>query len=140
MSGARHWKKALPIYLRLSLRFSLVAWALPLALTLLATLWVELTQRRFIISRAGLAYAAIFGAFFFLLALTAAVGDDLHRNREAQEATVAWNPALVWRTFLYLSALFFLVAAFFAYHQGAWLSALFIFFFLGCATVAKVCL
>jgi hypothetical protein len=43
----------------------------------------------------------------------------------------------VWKTFLYLGALFFFVAAFLAYHQGVWLSVFFIGFAIGSAITAK---
>jgi hypothetical protein len=138
MGAACHWKRALPFYLQISLRFSFVGWAAPLTLTLLATIWVGLTERRFAINRAGLVYAAIFGTFFFLLAFLTAVGDDLCRNHGTQEATIAWNPSLVWRVFLYGVALFFLIAAFLAYHQGVWLSVTFVFFSIGSAIAARV--
>jgi hypothetical protein len=45
----------------------------------------------------------------------------------------------MWQTFLYLTALFFFVAAFLAYHQGVWLCVLFIAFATGAAISAKKC-
>jgi hypothetical protein len=45
----------------------------------------------------------------------------------------------MWKTFLYLGALFFFVAAFLAYHQGVWLSVFFIAFAIGSAITAKKC-
>ena len=43
--------------------------------------------------------------FFFVLTLLTAVGGDIHRNSGAHERTVAWNPLLVWKTYLCLGAL-----------------------------------
>jgi hypothetical protein len=51
----------------------------------------------------------IFGGFFFLLALVTAVSEDIRRNRTAMERTVAWNPQLMWRNFIYLGAVGFFV-------------------------------
>jgi hypothetical protein len=140
MNSARHWKKALPYYLQVSLRYSVIGWAAPLAVVLIKSLWIGLTKHRLVVNRDGLAFAAILGAFFFLLPLLTAVGDDFFRNRGVQDATIAWNPSLVVKTFLYLGALFFLVAAYLSYHQGAWISAGFILFSIASAITARVCL
>jgi hypothetical protein len=91
------------------------------------------------VNRISLEFALTFGGFFFVLPFLTAVGDDIHRNWDAQERTVAWNPLLMWKTLLYLGALFFFVAAFLAYHQGAWLSLLFIAFAVGSALAARKC-
>ena len=46
-------------------------------------------------SSTGSALAMIFGGFFFVLALATAVGEDIWRNRTAEERTMAWNPQLI---------------------------------------------
>lgn len=139
MNAARYWKTALPYYLRVSFLNSAIGWAPPLAITLVSAMWTGLTTHRVAVNRAGVEFALVFGGFFFVLTLLTAVGDDIHRNRGAQERIVAWNPLLMWKTFLYLGAMLFFVAAFLAYHQGAWLSVLFIAFAIGSAIAAKKC-
>jgi len=81
----------------------------------------------------------IFGGFFFFLALATAIGDDIQRNWKARERTLAWHPQLMWKVFLYLETVFFFVATFLAYNQGAWLSVLFLGFAIGSAITAKKC-
>ena len=139
MTPASHWKMALPYYLRVSFLYSAVGWAPPLAIALVDAMWIGLTQHRLAINRINVEFALTFGGFFFVLPLLTVVGDDIHRNWDAQERSVAWNPLLMWKTFLYLAALFFLGAAFLAYHQGASLSVLFIAFAISSAFVAKKC-
>src|SRR5258708_23185138 len=104
----------------------MIGWLARLVITLVDSIWTGLTKRRLAVNRVGVEF--VFGGFFFLLPLLTAVGDDIHRNWGAQECTVAWNPRLVWKTFLYLGALFFFVAALLAYHQAICLTASFISF------------
>ena len=66
----------------------------------------------------GIAFSLVFSGFFFVLALATAVGEDIRRNRTTEERTIAWNPQLMWRNFIYLGAVGFFVAAFLAYHQA----------------------
>jgi hypothetical protein len=139
MNPAHHWKKALPYYLRVSIRFSAIFWAPPLAVVLIGAVWLGLTNHHLAISRVGLGLAITFGAFFFLLAFLTAVGDDIHRNWRTQEPTVEWNARLVWKTFLYVGALFFIVASFFAYRQSVWTSVTFAFLSVGSAITARIC-
>src|SRR5882724_12930788 len=139
MTIASHWKIALPHYLRVSFRYSAIGWAPPLAITLADTMWTVLTKHRLMVNRIIVEFALTFGGFFFVLSLLTTVGDDIHRNWDVRERTVVWNPLLMWKIFLYLGALFFFVAAFFAYHQGASLSVFFIAFAIGSALVAKKC-
>ena len=139
MTAALHWKVALPYYLRVSFLYSAIAWAPPLAVVLVGAMWTGFTRHRLTVSRLNLEFALIFGGFFFVLTLLTAVGDDIHRNWGAHERTVTWNPLLVWKSFLCLGALFFFVAFFLAYHQGASLSVLFIAFAIGSAIAAKKC-
>lgn len=139
MSLASHWRKALPYYLKASFRFSLVFWVLPLAVVLVGMIWIAVTTHHLVIDRVGVGFAITFGGGFFLLALITSLAADLYRNREAQEGTIEWNPALVWKAFLYLGAFLFLVAAFLAYHQGLWPSVGFVCFSIGSAIVATVC-
>jgi hypothetical protein len=87
----------------------------------------------------GIVLALIFGGFFFLLALATVVGEDIRRNRNARKRTIEWNPQLMWRNFIYLGALGFFVAAFLAYHQGAWLSVLFVAFSIFSLITARKC-
>jgi len=135
-----HWKKALPYYLQVSARFSLVYWVASLTAVIVGTLLSALFNRRLGISRVGFEIAAIIGGFFFLLSFLTAVGADVCRNRGALEGTIEWDPALVWKSFLYFGAIFFLVAAFLAFRQGVWLSLTFLCFSAGSAITAKVCL
>lgn len=139
MISASHWRKALPYYLKASFRFSLIFWVPPLAVVVLGTVWIAVTTRHVVVSRPGLGLAITFGAGFFLLALLTSLAADLYRNREAREGTIEWNSALIWKTFVYFSAFFFLIAAFFAYHQGTWLSVGFVGFSIGSAIVATFC-
>lgn len=46
---------------------------------------------------------------------------------------------MMWKAFLYPGTLFFFIAAFLAFHQGASLSVLFIAFGIGSAIAAKRC-
>ena len=139
MKAEGHWRTALPTYLKLSFTYAVVLSIAPLALALLASLWTRVSTGHWPINRAGIALAFIFGGFFFLLALVTAVGEDIRRNRTAQEPTVVWNPQLMWRNFIYLGAVGFFVAAFLAYHQGAWLSVFFLAFSIGSLITAKKC-
>jgi hypothetical protein len=139
MSSASHWRKALPYYVKASFRFSLIFWTLPLAIVLAGMIWIAVTTRQLVVSRAGLGLTITFGGGFFLLALFTSLAADLYRNREVQEGTIEWNPVLVWKAFIYLGAFFFLAAAFLAYHQGVWLSVGFICLFISSAIVARVC-
>jgi len=139
MTAASHWKIALPYYLRISFLYSAIGWAPSLVITLVVTMWTALTQHRLVVNRVSVEFALTFGGFFFVLSLFTAVGDDIRRNWNAQERTVAWNPRLMWKTFLYLGAMLFFAAAFLAYHQGASLSVLFIVFAVSSALVAKKC-
>jgi len=139
MNAALYWKTALPYYLKVSFLYSTIGWAPPLAITLASATWTGLTTHRVAVNRAGVKFALVFGGFFFVLTLLTAVGDDIHRNWGTQERTVAWNPHLMWKTFLYLGALLFFVAAFLAYHQGVWLSVLFIAFAISSTFAAKRC-
>jgi hypothetical protein len=125
--------------MRASFLYSAIGWAPPLAIALVDTMWTGLTKHRLTINRINVEFALSFGGLFFVLSLFTAVGDDIRRNWGVQERTVAWNPYLVWKTFLYLGALFFFVAAFLAYHQGASLSVLFIVFAIGSAIATKKC-
>jgi hypothetical protein len=139
MTAASHWKIALPYYLRISFLYSAIGWAPSLVITLVATMWTALTQHRLVVNRVSVEFALTFGGFFFVLSLFTAVGDDIRRNWNAQERKVAWNPRLMWKTFLYLGARLFFAAAFLAYHQGASLSVLLIVFAVSSALVAKKC-
>jgi|SRR5271163_3092762 len=139
MSLANHWRKALPYYLKASFRFSLIFWVLPLAVVFVGMIWIAVTTHQLVVSRVGLGLTITFGGGFFLLALVTSLAGDLYRNREVQKGTIEWNPALVWKAFIYLGAFFFLVAAFLAYHQGVWLSVGFICFSISSAIVATVC-
>jgi hypothetical protein len=139
MSAARHWKKALPYYLQVSLRFSLIFWILPLTMVLIGTIWAGLTSHHLAINYVGLEFAITFGGFFFLLAFLTAAGADIYRNRGLKEGTVEWNPSLVWKTFLCLGAFFFLVAALLAYHEGVWFSVIFVCFSLASGISARFC-
>ena len=139
MSAAKHWRKALPYYLQVSLRFSLMFWLLPLAVVLIGTIWIGITTHHLVVSRVGLGLSMTFGGGFFLLALLTSVAADVYRNRGVEEGTVEWKPALVWKAFLYVGALFFLVSASLAYHQGVWLSVGFVCFSIGSAITATLC-
>ncbi len=87
----------------------------------------------------GIALALIVGGFFFLLAFVTTIAEDLQRNWRARDRNTAWNPMLVWRNFIYLGAIGFVVAAFLAYHQGAWLTVLFLAFSIASLLTAKKC-
>ena len=132
-----HWRTALPTYLRLSFGYAVTLSIAPLTIALLAGLWAKIHTGRW--PSTGIALALILGSFFFLLALATAVSEDIRRNRTAQECTIAWNPQLMWRNFIYLGAVGFCVAAFLAYHQGAWLSMLFLAFSIGSFITARRC-
>jgi hypothetical protein len=137
MNAALYWKIALPCYLKVSFLYSAIGWAPPLAITLVDAIWTGITKHRLAINRTGMEFAMAFGGFFFLLPLLTALGDDIHRNWGVQERIVAWNPLRMWKTFAYLGALFFFVAAFLSYHQGVWLSVFFIAFAIGSAIIAR---
>ena len=139
MNAARYWKAALPYYLKVSFLYSAIGWTPPLAITSVSAIWTGLTAHRVAVNPAGVKFALVFGGFFFVLTLLTSVGDDIYRNWGARERVVSWNPLLMWKSFLYLGALLFFVAAFLAYHQGAWLSVLFIAFAIGSAIAAKKC-
>jgi len=140
MKAESHWQTALPTYLKLSFSYAVRFSIAPLGIGLLASLWTMISTGHWVINRAGIAFALIFGGFFFLLALVTAVSEDIRRNRTAMERTVAWNPQLMWRNFIYLSAVGFFVAAFLAYHQGAWLSVCFLAFSVGSLITVRKCL
>lgn len=57
---------ALPYYLRISFRYSLIGWAPPLTIALLDSMWTGLTRHRLGINRISLEFALTFGGFFFL--------------------------------------------------------------------------
>ena len=137
MSPGNHWRTALPTYLRLSFAYAVTLSIAPLAIALLAGLWTMVRTGHW--SSTGIALAMVFGGFFFVLALVTAVGEDIRRNWTAQERTIAWNPQLMWRNFIYLGAVGFFIAAFLAYHQGAWLSVLFLAFSIGSLITARKC-
>src|SRR5215469_14476458 len=118
MSAANHRRKALPYYLQVSLRFSLMFWVLPLAVTLIGTVWIGITTHRLVVSRVGLGLSMTFGGGFFLLALLTSLAADVYRKRGVEEGTIEWNPALAWKAFLYLCAFFFLGSAFLACHPA----------------------
>ena len=111
MSAANHWWKALPYYLQVSLRFSLIFWVVPLAVVLIGTIWIGVTTHHLVVSRAGLGLSMTFGGGFFLALLTS-VAADVYRNRGVEQGTIEWNPALVWQAFLYLGVFFLLGLSF----------------------------
>ena len=137
MTPDAHWRTALPTYLRFSFAYAVTLSIAPLTIALIAGLWAKIRTGHW--PSTGIALALIFGGFFFLLALATAVGEDIRRNRTAPERTIVWNPQLMWRNFIYLSAVGFVVAAFLAYHQGAWLSVLFLVFSIGSFVTARKC-
>ena len=137
MPSDNHWRTALPTYLRLSFAYTVTLSIAPLAITLLASLWARVRTGHW--PSTGIALALFFGGFFFVLALATAVVEDIRRNRTAPERTIAWNPQLMWRNFIYLGAVGFFVAAFLSYHQGAWLSVFFLAFSIGSLITARKC-
>lgn len=137
MSADRHWRTALPTYLKLSFSFAVILSIAPLVIALLASLWTRVRTGNW--PGTGIALVLIFGGFFFLLALVTAVSEDIRRNWAVQEPTVAWNPQLIWRNFIYLAGVGFFVAAFLAYHQGLWLSVFFLAFSVGSLITARKC-
>lgn len=139
MNTKSHWRSALPTYFKISLSYFAVFSGATLAGAILVATWTGLRTGRWAISRTSIELAFTFGGFFFFLALLTSVGDDVWRNWGEQERTVAWNPQVMWRTFIYLGALFFFVATFLAYHQGVWLSVFFFVASIACAITAKVC-
>jgi len=139
MQQKRYWKTALPTYLKVSFSYFAAFSTAPFAVALLSSLWTGLRNGRWAINRVGVEFALIFGGFFFFLALATAIGDDIQRNWKARERTLAWHPQLMWKVFLYLETVFFFVATFLAYNQGAWLSVLFLGFAIGSAITAKKC-
>lgn len=114
-------------------------WVLPLAVVLVRTIWIVVTTHRLVVSLVGLGLSIALGGGFFLLSLLTSVAADVYRNRGVEESTIEWNPPLIWKTFVYLGAFFFLVAAFLAYHQGVWLSVGFVCFSIGSAIAATFC-
>jgi hypothetical protein len=139
MIVGRHWQTAIPTYLKISLKYFAMTSVPPLAVILAMSLLRALGTRRLIINRVGIELSFILGGVFFLLAFLSAVIDDVLRNRKMQEPTVAWNPQLLWRNFIYLGAVGSFSAAFLAYHQGAWLSVFFLAFSIGSLATAKKC-
>jgi hypothetical protein len=139
MKAENYWRAALPTYLKLSFSYALTLSIAPLAIALLAALWTRISAGHWPADQVGIAFALIFGAFFFLLAFVTAVGEDIRRNWATHEPTVSWNPQLVWRNFIYLGAIGFFAAAFLAYHQGAWLSVFFLVFSIASLITARKC-
>ena len=137
MTPNDYWRIALPTYLRLSFAYAVTLSIAPFTIALLAGLWAKIRTGHW--PGTGIALAMILGGFFFLLGLATAVGEDIRRNRTADERTIAWNPQLMWRNFIYLGAVGFFVAAFLAYPQGAWLSVLFLAFSIGSVITARKC-
>ena len=89
----------------ISLKFFVMTSVQPLAVIAAISLLAALgTTRRLIINRVGIELSFIFGGIFFLLAFLSAVIDDVRRNWKTQEPSVAWNPQLLWRNFIYLGA------------------------------------
>jgi hypothetical protein len=117
----------------------MIGWVVPLAVTLVSTLWMGLINHRLTVNRTGVMFAFVLGCFFFLLALLTAVGDDVHRNWGAHARTVAWNSLLMWKVLLYFGSSLFCVAAFLAYHQGISLSMVFIVLAIVSAVAAQKC-
>jgi hypothetical protein len=139
MTAGRHWQTAIPTYLMISLRYFLTTSLPPLAVVVAMSLLTALRTHRLVISRIGIELSLIFGGIFFVLAFLSAGIDDVRRNWKTQESTVAWNPQLLWRNFIYLGAVGFFVAAFLAYHQGAWLTVFFLAFSLASLVTARKC-
>jgi hypothetical protein len=139
MTAGRHWQTAIPTYLMISIKYFVMTSVPPLAVITAMSLLTALGTRRLIINRVGIELSFIFGGIFFLLAFLSAVIDDVQRNWKTQEPTVAWNPQLLWRNFIYLGAVGFFFAAFLAYHQGAWLSVFFLAFSIGSLVTARKC-
>ena len=137
MAPEDHWRTAIPTYLRLSFGYAMTLSIAPLTIALLAGLWAKIHTGHW--PSTGIALAVIFGGFFFLLAFATAIGEDIRRNRGARERAIAWNPQLMWRNFIDLGAVGFFVATFLAYHQGAWLSVLFLAFSIGSFITARKC-
>ena len=137
MTSDNHWRTALPTYLRFSFAYAVSLSIAPLAIALLAGAWAKIRTGHW--PSTGIALALIFGGFFFLLALATAVSEDIQRNRTAQERTIEWNPQLMWRNFIYVGAVGFFIAAFLAYHQGAWLTVFFLAFSIGSLVTARKC-
>ena len=137
MTPNSYWRTALPTYMRLSFAYAVTLSVGPLAIAILATLWAGFRTGRW--PSTGIALVFIFSVFFFFLALSTAVLEDIRRSRTAKERTIAWNPQLVWRNFIYLSAVGLFVAAFLSYHQGAWLSVGFLAFSIGSLMTARRC-
>ena len=135
-----YWRIVLPYYLKVSFLQSGIGWAGPLAYVLIATVWDGAIEKRLVVNWFGLRVGAVFGGILFLLTLVTAIADDIHRNWGREKRIPAWNPALMWKVFIYLGAGFFFVAAFLAYHQGVWLSVFFIAASIGCFVAAKKCL
>jgi hypothetical protein len=112
MTAGRHWQKAIPRYLMISLRYFLTTSLPPLAVVVARSLLTALRTHRLLINRIGVELSLIFGGIFFLLAFLSAAIDDVRRNWKTQKPTVAWNPLLLWRNFIYLGAVGFFIAAF----------------------------
>jgi hypothetical protein len=139
MRTGRHWQTAIPAYLQISLKYFVTASIPPLAVIAAMSLLTAFSTHRWVINHVGIELSFIFGGMFFLLAFLSAVIDDVQRNWKIQQPTVAWNPQLLWRNFIYLGAVGFFIAAFFAYHQGAWLSVFFLVFSIGSLITAMKC-
>jgi hypothetical protein len=139
MTAARHWEAALPTYLRIAVKYFVIASVPPLVVVAVMSLMTAPATHHLVINRVGIESSFIFGGIFFLLAFLSAVIDDVQRNWKAQKPTVAWNPQLLWRNFIYLGAVGFFAAAFLAYHQGAWLSVFFLAFSIGALITARKC-
>jgi hypothetical protein len=139
MNTRTYWRAALPAYLKISFLYFVMASAGPLAIAFLAMLWTGISTGLWTIDRVGVRLGLTFGGFFFVLALLTAIGADIWRNWGVQERTVAWSPELFLRNLIYFGALFFFVATFLSYHQGAWLSVLFFAFSIGSLITAKKC-
>jgi hypothetical protein len=121
----------------ISLRYFLTTSLPPLALVVARSLLTALRTHRLVINRIGVELSLIFGGIFFLLGFLSAAIDDVRRNWKTQKPTVAWNPLLLWRNFIYLGAVGFFIAAFLAYHQGAWLTVFFLAFSIASLVTAK---
>lgn len=136
---ADHWKAAFPCYGKVALIQSAIFWAPPFAIALLQILWIGVTQRRFVVNWLIVEYGLVFGGFFFALTFLTAIADDLIRNRQTEEPTIEWNPALTWKVFISIGALGSAAAAYFAYPQGWHLSAFFAAMAVGCVVAVRKC-
>src|SRR4051812_18535877 len=137
MTGSDHWRRALPRYLRFAFSYTLTLSIVPLAIALIDGDWVRIRTGHW--PTTGIALALIFAGFFFLLAFATDVGEDIRRTRTDHEPTIAWDPLLMWRNFIYLGAVGFFAASFLAYHQGPWLSVFFLAFSTASLITARKC-